>query len=104
VRLLPRFDVYLLGYHNRDFALPRQHAKRVNAGGGILHPTVLVDGRVVGTWKSKLKKNSLEVVVEPFEALASEMAQGLEAEVADLGRFQEVLAKLVTGLPLQLAH
>jgi len=94
VRLLPRFDVYLLGYQNRDFAVPRQYAKRINVGCGILHPTVLVDGRAVGTWKSKRKKNDLDVLVEPFDQLAPRVYQGLKAEVTDLARFLEVQARL----------
>ena len=87
VRLLPRFDIYLLGYQKRDMAVPTQYAKRINAGGGIIHPTVLVDGRVVGMWKSKREKNHLGVVVEPFDELASELYEELEAEVTDLARF-----------------
>jgi hypothetical protein len=87
VRLLPRFDIYLLGYQKRDLAVPAQYSKRINAGGGIVHPTVLVDGRAVGTWKSKRVKNHLVVMVEPFEQLAPEMNEGLEAEVEDIGRF-----------------
>ena len=73
VRLLPRFDIYLLGYQNRDLSVPPQHAKRVNAGGGILHPTLLVNGRIVATWKSKRQKNNLNVIVEPFDQLAPEL-------------------------------
>jgi hypothetical protein len=87
VRLLPRFDIYVLGYQKRDLAVPSQYAKRINAGGGIVHPTVLVDGRIVGTWKSKREKNQLVVMVEPFEQLAPEIEEGLEAEVVDIGRF-----------------
>ena len=87
VRLLPRFDIYLLGYQKRDLAVQSQNAKRINAGGGIIHPTVLVDGRVVGMWKRKREKNHMGVVVEPFDELASELYEGLEAEVTDLGRF-----------------
>lgn len=87
VRLLPRFDTYLLGYQKRDLSVPPQHAKRVNAGGGMIHPTVMVDGRVVGTWKSTCKRNYLDVGVEPFDELAPEVHAGLEAEVADLARF-----------------
>ena len=94
VRLLPSFDIYLLGYRNRAFAVPAQHAKRINAGGGILHPTVLIDGWAVGTWKSKRKKNSLDVVVEPFEQFPSQIHEGLEAEVTDLGRFLGMQASL----------
>jgi Winged helix DNA-binding domain len=94
VRLLPRFDIYLLGYRNRDLAVPPRYAKRINAGGGIIHPTVLVDGRVVGTWKSKREKSYLDVVVEPFDQLAPAVYAGLEVEVADLARFLGVKATL----------
>jgi hypothetical protein len=87
VRLLPFFDIYLLGYQNRDLVIEPGHAKRVNAGGGMLNPTLLIDGRVVGIWKSTRRKDSLEVEVEPFDRLASEVLPGLEAEVGDLGRF-----------------
>ncbi len=87
VRLLPRFDIYLLGYQKRYLAVPSQYAKRVNAGGGIVHPTVLVDGLTVGTWKSKREKNHLVVMVEPFEQLAPKIDEGLEVEVEDMARF-----------------
>ena len=87
VRLLPSFDSYLLGYQKRELVVPPQYAKRINAGGGMLHPTLLVDGRAMGTWKSKRQKNHLEVFVEPFNRLAPEVHPGLEAEVTDLSRF-----------------
>jgi len=94
VRLLPRFDIYLLGYQKRDLAVQPQYAKRINAGGGIVHPTVLVDGLAVGTWKSKREKNHLIVMVEPFEQLAPEIYKGLEAEIEDIARFLGVNARL----------
>ena len=94
VRLLPGFDTYLLGYKKRDLLLPPQHAKRINAGGGLLKPTLLVNGRVVGTWKSKRQKNRLDVLLEPFDQLAPEVQPGLQAEVADLGRFLGVQTTL----------
>jgi len=97
--LLPRFDVYLLGYQNRDLSVPPQHAKRINAGGGLLNPTVLVDGRAVGTWKSKRLKSRLDIHVELFGQLAPEALPGLEAEVTDIARFLGVNAILHTITP-----
>ena len=94
VCLLPAFDIYLLGYQNRDLTVPRQYAKRVNAGGGMLHPTLLVDGRVAGTWKSQRTKNQLDVIVESFEQLAPEVYPRLEAEIAEIARFLVVQASL----------
>jgi hypothetical protein len=70
------------------------YGKRVNAGGGMVHPTVLIDGRIVGIWKSKREKNQLVVNVEPFEPLMADVMEGLETEVADIGRFLEVPARL----------
>ena len=94
VCLLPYFDTYLLGYQNRDLCVPPQCAKRINAGGGMVHPTLLVDGRVVGIWKSKREKNQLKVNVEPFELLMPEVLAGIETEVADIARLLGVPAIL----------
>ncbi|MFL5660818.1 MAG: winged helix DNA-binding domain-containing protein [Ktedonobacteraceae bacterium] len=87
VRLLPRFDSYLLGYQQRDLAVAPQYAKRINAGGGIIHPTVMVDGRLVGIWKSTRRSSHLDVMVQPFDQLAPQVFQGLETEITDLSRF-----------------
>src|SRR3954471_12564869 len=51
VRLLPRFDSYLLGHSARALGVRGEHAEAVRPGGGILAATVVVDGRVEGTWK-----------------------------------------------------
>lgn len=87
VRLLPRYDTYLLGYRHRDAIVAPQFAKRINAGGGILHPTLLVDGCAVGTWSGTRRRDGFDVAVKPFEGLAPAALPGLEAEVADVGRF-----------------
>jgi hypothetical protein len=94
VRLLPRFDIYLLGYQKRDLVVPSHYAKRINAGGGIVHPTMLVDGRIVGIWKSKREKSHIEVMVEPFEQLAPKINEGLKAEIDDIARFLGVKVRL----------
>ncbi len=104
VHLLPRFDIYLLGYQKRDLVLPAQYARRVNAGGGMIHPTILVDGRVIGTWKSVHKKKVVDISIEPFEALPARVYPGLEAEIADLAHFLGVASTWqVLALP-QSSH
>jgi len=87
VRLLPSFDTYLLGYRKRDLIVESQYARRIHPGGGILHPTLIVDGWAVGTWKSKPRKSHLDIIVEPFDTLTSEIHARLEAEVTDMARF-----------------
>ena len=87
VRLLPSFDVYLLGYRGRDLAVTPEHARRIHPGGGVLRSTLLVDGRAAGTWRSTRRRDHLEVAIEPFAELAPAVRPGLDAEVADVGRF-----------------
>lgn len=94
VRLLPRYDTYLLGHQKRDLMVPALYARRVNAGGGIVHQTLLVDGRVVGTWKAKSQKSGQDVIIEPFEPIAPEVLPELEAEINDLTRFLNLEVKL----------
>ncbi len=100
VRLLPSFDPYLLGYRNRDLTVPGRYAKRVHPGGGVLRPTLLVDGQAAGTWKQKRRGIDLLVTVEPFESLGREVIDALEAEVQDLGRFLEVTTTLSVAKPV----
>jgi Winged helix DNA-binding domain len=95
VRLLPGFDTYLLGYRSRNLVVLPQFARRINAGGGMIHPTLVVDGRAMGTWKFKRWKSGMDVVLEPFKELAAEIQSGLEAEVGDIARFLGVQARLL---------
>jgi hypothetical protein len=95
VRLLGHFDTYLLGYRSRELAVPKEHDRKIQSGGGFIMPAVLVDGRVVGTWKQGRRKGELEVTVEPFGRLAKEVARAVDAEVADLGRFLGVSARVI---------
>lgn len=44
----------------------------------------------------QMRRDRLEVSMEPFAALDASVSPGLEAEVADLGRFYATRAELVT--------
>lgn len=90
VRLLPRFDIYLLGYASRALALDPRHARLIHPGGGLLRAALLVDGRVVGRWNGTRRGRRYELQIEPFAPLPAELSPALEAEAADLGRFLEL--------------
>jgi hypothetical protein len=87
VRLLPHFDPYLLGYANRDLVVPAEHATKVWTGGGYILPTVVVDGRVVGTWRLDRKNHTISVTWFGKSRLGETVTAGIDAEVADIGRF-----------------
>ena len=85
VRLLPAFDEWLLGWKSRDPILPREHAKRVAPGGGIIRPVAIADGRVFATWRLDRLKRRIEL--DAFTRVTKEMRAGLEAEVEAIGDF-----------------
>lgn len=80
--LLPAFDEYLVGYRDRSAVL--EDAKLVNAGGGLLAPAVVVDGRVVGTWKRTLETRGVSI---ELRALGGREALALDAQALRYGAF-----------------
>jgi winged helix DNA-binding protein len=80
-RLLGAFDPVLLGWTSRRQILG-EHEPRVVTG-GLFRPFALADGRAVAGWK--WARN--EVMMDPYEHLASKHAATFEAEAADVTRF-----------------
>jgi hypothetical protein len=87
-RLLPAFDPYLLGWKDRSFAVPAEHARRVHPGGGILRAVATSRGAAVGTWTARRRGGRIEVAVEPFGRVPARAARALEREAADVARFE----------------
>lgn len=94
VRMLGAYDNYNLGYQSRVFAVSADHVKQIVPGGGIVRPTITVDGRFVGTWSSKRSGKRLAVRIEPFGAVAPAVEGAIAAEVEDIGRFESLTAAL----------
>jgi hypothetical protein len=97
VRLLPAFDTYLLGYRDRDLAVPAALQKRLQRGGGWLHPAVVVDGRAVTAWSLRRIRSRGEILVEPMKAVRAGVRAGIEAECDDIGRFLDLPTNWGTG-------
>jgi hypothetical protein len=87
VRLLPNYDLYLLGYRSREFMVSEAYARRLHPGGGQIKACLIVDGRALGTWRNERHKNTSTIVVEPFEPLGADVLPALEVEAQDIGRF-----------------
>jgi Winged helix DNA-binding domain len=88
-RLLPAFDPYLLGWKDRTFAVPAEHARSVHPGGGVLRPVATVGGLAVGTWRRRRS----DVELDMFAAVRPEDKAALEAEAADVARFEGTSSK-----------
>ncbi|MDT0530999.1 winged helix DNA-binding domain-containing protein [Micromonospora sp. DSM 115977] len=93
--VLPGFDEYLLGFKDRSLMLDPAHADAIVPGrNGVFQPTVVQDGRVVGTWKRAVGRTRVTVTVFPLVPLD----ERTRARVAGaLGRYADFL-----GLPLRV--
>lgn len=94
VHLLPGFDEYLLGIKDRAVPVPAAFSDRIIPGNnGVFQPTIMMDGRVVGTWKRAEKKTRVDVELMPFESPSAALENGLPAAIE---RYADYL-----GLPVQ---
>jgi winged helix DNA-binding protein len=94
VRLLPAFDEYLLGYASRAFAFSPDLERRLQRGGGWIHPAVIAGGRGIGSWRGERSGRRLDVTVEALEPITAAFRSGIETEVSDLGRYLGLPARL----------
>lgn len=86
VRLLPAYDEYTVAYADRSLLLERR--TRLTARGmGLLSPVVLIDGRVVGTWKRTLDRRGVQIDARLARRITRAEADALSDVVADYGRF-----------------
>lgn len=83
VRLLPGFDQYVVAasYHAEQL-LPGDLRSRVYRPQGWISPVLLVNGRMLGTWRHEIKGSRVEVAIQPFVKVPVwvRRAAGQEAE------------------------
>lgn len=93
--LLPGFDEYFLGYRDRSAVIDGAHEQRVVPGKNeIFRPLVVVDGRIVGTWRKKTSVRALRVTPEPFGPLTGRQRSALRRSAGDYRRFLDPNATL----------
>ncbi len=96
LRLLAGFDTYLMGYRSRDAMLHSSRHKRI-VDGGILYPSMMLDGTLLGRWRLDRSREPARVSVEFFDPPPRGVRQQLDAEVADIARFLDREVRLVEG-------
>ncbi|KAA0989968.1 winged helix DNA-binding domain-containing protein [Dyadobacter aurulentus] len=89
--LLPGFDEYMLGYTDRSLILDKLHAGKIVPGNnGMFMPTIIVDGKVEGTWKKVIKKDTLQLDMYPFGKITQVKKRQVENQAR---KFSEYLDK-----------
>jgi DNA glycosylase AlkZ-like len=86
--LLPNYDEYIIGYTDRSAAFDQQDTKMENPREDIVfNHTILIDGRVAGTWKRSFKKGQILLEARPFASLSAAEEAALALAVQRYGEF-----------------
>jgi hypothetical protein len=103
VRLLPEYDVYVMGFRERDELVPAAVREQVAAHGKGRYegpagtPFLLVDGLCAGIWRRRKTARKVELAVEPVRRLTRAEHLGVEAEAERIGAFLELEPVLTIG-------
>jgi winged helix DNA-binding protein len=93
VRLLPEYDVYVMGYRDRDAFVPPAVREQIKAHGKGRYegpagtPFLLVDGVCAGIWRRRRTAKRIELAVEPARTLTRAERAGVDAEADRIGAF-----------------
>lgn len=94
LRLLPNFDVFLLGHKDKRHIVDEAHYKQVFKKAAWISPVLLYDGRAIGTWKQKRTSNKINVIIEPFGSLTKSQIENIETETLRLGEYFDLIAEV----------
>ena len=87
-RALPGFDELVLGYRDRTAQLDADHEKLVVPGGnGVFANTLVLDGRVVGTWKRRELARTVDIAATPFHRITAPDRRHLERSLEEFASF-----------------
>jgi hypothetical protein len=81
--LLPGFDEFVLGYGDRGAVLEPEFADRIVPGrNGVFRPTVVDDGRIVGTWQWTGRGANRVVTATPFTTFRDDVTSAIPGQAA----------------------
>jgi hypothetical protein len=93
--LLPNYDEYLISYRNSRPAVEPKYAELFMLRNVVFSHFVVVDGRVVGSWKRTFQKKTVVIALRLFEPLSEAQTQAIRAAAGRFGRFLGMAVKLV---------
>jgi hypothetical protein len=69
IYLLPNFDEFTVAYTDRSAIFDMSDAEKFGTPGNVLNPTIVLDGRIIGTWKRTIKKDTVHLTPNLFTSL-----------------------------------
>ncbi len=88
VHLLPKFDPYIMGYKNRQRLISPKYEKKVYwSTRAEVSPTIVFNGRIIGTWNHSEEKGKISIALLPFENASKDVMSAIEQQAEKLALF-----------------
>jgi hypothetical protein len=94
--LLPGFDEYLIAYKDRSAIIKPEFFKWINAGGGMLSPTIIIDGKVAGTWKREFWKGKVIIKLKPFNSFTKADRKAILEAAEGYSKFHDIAFEIIS--------
>jgi len=88
--LLPAFDEFAVAYSDRTAIVNPEYLTQ--ARHVIFDPSIVINNQVVGTWKRIIKKNAVDITLNPFGKLTKTQEKAVEAAA---GRYRKFINALM---------
>lgn len=87
VHLLPAFDEFLIAYKDRSASIHSDFYKHAFTNNGIFRPIIVVNGRVVGTWKRTVKNDQVSIEINFHQKTPKSFHSEIETEAQHYADF-----------------
>jgi hypothetical protein len=98
VLLLSIYDEYTIAYKDRRDISEARDIEQLISMGNAVTAVIIINGRVAGTWKRALKRETIEITVNPFRKFDRDEQEAVESEVIRYGKFFKIPAVIARGL------
>jgi hypothetical protein len=93
VHLLPIYDEYVNGYKALGAIVDAGNAAQLQAMGNNLTAVIVLDGRIIGTWKRKLDQRLVTITPQLFAPPSAVESEAIAAAIQRYGVFLAVPAR-----------
>ena len=85
--LLSIYDEYTIGYKDRSALGEQRYFEKLIQMGNALTAVMVLDGRIVGTWKKETQQKQIKIKLNPFMQLEVEEREAFGRVVERYGKF-----------------
>ena len=85
--LLPNYDEYIVSYKDRSATIAASDINKADPRGTIFNHTIIVNGKIIGTWKRNIGKTRIDIELIPFSPLSKANHAAITSAARRYARF-----------------